>query len=197
MEFIETSQSTEKGSILQLAEKLAVLHKTPAPIPEGQTQPVFGFPVTTCCGSTGQKNTYKSSWADFYAENRLRAILHACDESNGPDLELKSWVEKTISNVVYRLLGDDHLGGKEGIVPVIVHGDLWRGNQTRGRIGGQGEAGPVVFDPSASYAHSEYELGIMMMFGGFPGGFFQKYHASVPKTEPVEEYEDRISLYQL
>jgi len=35
------------------------------------------------------------------------------------------------------------------------------------------------------------------MFGGFGKGFFDEYHKLVPKTEPKEEYEDRVSLYEL
>ena len=54
-----------------------------------------------------------------------------------------------------------------------------------------------MFDPSACYAHSEYELGIMRMFGGFTGSFLKEYHQLCPKTEPVDEYEDRVNLYEL
>ena len=35
------------------------------------------------------------------------------------------------------------------------------------------------------------------MFGGFGGAFMREYHALCPKTSPVEEYEDRVSLYEL
>ena len=61
-----------------------------------------------------------------------------------------------------------------------------------GRIGGKGGVEEVVFDPSSTYAHNEFELGIMRMFGGFSGNFMREYHAIVPKTEPVAEYEDRV-----
>ena len=54
-----------------------------------------------------------------------------------------------------------------------------------------------MFDPSACYAHSECELGIMRMFGGFGARFLKEYHELCPKTEPVAEYEDRVSLYEL
>jgi fructosamine-3-kinase len=37
----------------------------------------------------------------------------------------------------------------------------------------------------------------MKMFGGFGSAFFEAYHRIVPKTEPVEEYEDRLRLYEL
>lgn len=55
----------------------------------------------------------------------------------------------------------------------------------------------VVFDPSAVYGHSEYELGIMKMFDGFGSAFFKEYEKLVPRVEPREEYEDRIALYEL
>ncbi|KAH8623665.1 hypothetical protein IG631_21370 [Alternaria alternata] len=37
----------------------------------------------------------------------------------------------------------------------------------------------------------------MNMFGGFGGPFLKEYHKLCPKTEPVEEYEDRVKLYEL
>ena len=187
----------EKGSGQSLATKLAKLHSTPAPAPAGHAQAKFGFPVPTCCGSTEQPNGYKDSWAEFYAENRLRAILRASQRSNGSDAELARMVEDTAAKVVPRLLGDDHLNGGRGVVPVVVHGDLWSGNKAKGRIAGQGGVEEVVFDPSACYAHSEYELGIMQMFGGFGKAFWEEYHGLVPRTEPVGEYEDRLKLYEL
>jgi fructosamine-3-kinase len=158
---------------------------------------MFGFPVTTCCGDTPQDNSFKESWPDFYANNRLRFILHRSEISNGKDAELHKLVEATASTVVPRLLGDDHLNNGQGVTPVVVHGDLWSGNASRGSIGSNGDVEDVVYDPSACYAHSEYELGIMKMFGGFSGSFLREYHQLCPKTEPVNEYEDRVALYKL
>ena len=34
-------------------------------------------------------------------------------------------------------------------------------------------------------------------FGGFGGDFLKEYHSMCPKTEPVEEYDDRVMLYEL
>jgi len=82
-------------------------------------------------------------------------------------------------------------------MPVVVHGDLWSGNASRGIIGGAGEAQDVVYDPSACYGHSEYELGIMKLFGGFGEAFWKDYHTLCPKTEPTGEYDDRVALYGL
>lgn len=182
------------GSGLSLAQKLARLHTTPAPIPKGFDEPVFGFPVPTCCGETRQDNSWRGSWAEFYADNRIRAIGRACVRSNGENAEFEAAVEKVAARVVPRLLGDDRV---EGITPVVVHGDLWSGNKGRGVIAGQGGVEEVVFDPSAVYGHSEYELGDMRMFGGFGTGFWREYENLVPKAEPKEEFEDRVALYEL
>lgn len=202
-EFMDLSSrsSTTSGSSTphSLAQKLAQLHTTPAPTPQGYSTPQFGFPATTCCGDTPQPNTYTSSWADFYATHRLRFILSRCETSNGPDTELHDLVARTADSVVPALLSSTHLNNVKGITPVVIHGDLWSGNAGRGTLPSMASGGPedVIFDPSACYAHSEYELGIMKMFGGFGGGFLREYHGLVPKAEPVGEYGDRVALYEL
>ncbi|XP_035827740.1 ketosamine-3-kinase, partial [Aplysia californica] len=52
------------------------------------------------------------------------------------------------------------------VEPSLVHGDLWGGNA------GETGDGPVVFDPASFYGHSEYDLAISNMFGGFGRDFF-------------------------
>jgi protein-ribulosamine 3-kinase len=198
------STGGDKGSGMSLAQKLAMLHTTPAPIPDGFDKPQFGFPVSTCCGDTPQDNTFTASWAEFFGKRRLLAILERGEKNNGRDAELRKVIEQTVEKVVPRLLGDGHLGGKSGTVPVVIHGDLWSGNKGRGTFLGRDGTAPdlpgspedVIFDPSSCYAHSEYEHGIMNMFGGFSGTFWKEYHTILPKTEPVTEYEDRVALYE-
>lgn len=204
-EFLDLRAAGRGGP--SLAQRLGKLHSTPAPIDPKTGKRLFGFPVPTFCGDTKQPNQSCESWAEFYANERLLTILATSEKRNGKDSGLRSLVEKTADIVVPALLGDGHLGydrsGKgQGITPVVVHGDLWSGNASRGRIVGSERkedevVGDVVYDPSACYAHSEYELGIMKMFGGFGSAFFNEYHKIVPKTEPVEEYEDRVRLYEL
>lgn len=189
--------SSGSNSGMTLAQKLAKLHTTPAPTPDGYDKPQFGFPATTCCGDTLQDNTYASSWADFYSNYRLRFIMKQSTKSNGADKQLDSLIEQTCTKVIPRLIGDTHLNNGKGIIPVVVHGDLWSGNASRGKLPGMKEAEDVIFDSSACYAHSEFELGIMKMFGGFGGSFMKEYHKLVPKTEPADEYEDRVALYEL
>ena len=230
---------------LSLAAKLAKLHSTPAPIPPGEERPKFGFPVTTCCGDTPQDNSYMDTWAEFFAEKRLRSVKNWCEKRNGRDEEVGGLVDLIVRDVVPRLLGDEYDGDsdvneraqkeeeeeeeeeeekkkkkkskKKGrkFRPVVVHGDLWAGNKCHAAItrmememedGGGLEVivrllEEIIFDPSSSYAHSEYEWGIMKLFGGFDdqdGGEFKKeYWSKIKKMEPEEEFDDRVDLYTL
>lgn len=187
--------SSNRG--MSLTAKLAKLHTVPVPS-EFQGKG-FGFPVPTCCGNTVQENGWKSTWAEFFGENRLMTILKSAEMNNGKDAKLRQLVEDVVAKVVPRLLGEGQLGGKEGIKPVVCHGDLWSGNKGRGTFSGRNNdsaAEDVVFDPSAVYGHSEYDHGIMNMFGGFSASFWKEYHSLCPKTEPADEYEDRVRLYE-
>lgn len=109
------------------------------------------------------------------------------ESRQGKDQRLHELVTTIVEVVVPSLIGDAHLNGGKGIQPVVVHGDLWSGNAAVGRI----------FDSSACYAHSEFDLGIMSMFGGFDSSFFSDYHKLCPRAEPKDEYDDRINLYKL
>ncbi len=186
-----------QNSSLSLAQKLAKLHSSPAPVPQGLLRPAFGFPVMTCVGHTPQNNSWSRSWPKFFAENRLRPVCKLVEKNHGVDAQLTSLLNRIVQEVVPRLLGNGHLGGRKGVQPALVHGDLWSGNKARGRVGTKGGIEEVTFDAGSCYAHSEYDLGIMRMFGGFSAGFFNEYHRLIPKTEPKNEYDDRLALYEL
>ena len=192
--FLDLRATGASGSGEAFAQKLAKMHTTPAPIPEGYDKPMFGFPVPTYCGATEQDNSWKDDWVEFYADNRLRHVLRKGEERNGKNKELREAVETVASKVVPRLLGEQTIGK---VTPVLIHGDLWSGNQGRGKFAEEEGVEEVVYDPAAVYGHSEYELGIMKMFGGFGGGFWKEYGELVPKGEPKEEWEDRFALYEL
>lgn len=123
------------------------------------------------------------------------------EETHGTDDELTTLLETLVSVVVPRLLGNGHLGGKDYIRPVQVHGDLWEGNKAKGKCAGKEGVEHVTFDPSCFWAHSEFELGLMRMFGGssagFSAGFFNEYHLLMPKTAPKADYDDRMELCEL
>ena len=74
------------------------------------------------------------------------------------------------------------------IVPALLHGDLWGGNVA------ESTEGPVTYDPASFYGHSECELGIAGMFGGFNSIFYSAYHDKIPKAPG---FAKRNQLYQL
>ncbi|KAK9457967.1 Fructosamine/Ketosamine-3-kinase [Dipodascopsis uninucleata] len=178
-----------KGWELKLAEQLAKLHNETSK----DSVKTFGLPDSqvTCCGNTKMLNPPTETWLEFFSKYRLQAILEENTRANGPDSELDRLGKDVIDIVCPRLLGSVKS------IPSLVHGDLWRGN-TGAAIRGRGRSlEPVIFDGCAFYADSEYELGIMQMFGGFSSDFYRKYHESVPIKEPTDEYEDRVRLYKL
>ncbi|KAF3924123.1 Ketosamine-3-kinase [Arthrobotrys entomopaga] len=172
-----------------LAVKLAKLHSQSAPS-DGK----YGFPVVTCCGNTPQDNTYEDTWASFFVNRRLLPILSKCSENWGSLSDLTAHVRRTVPIANYLL---SRLSSAAA-TPVVVHGDLWSGNQTRGSIPPRiATPTAVIYDPSACYAPAEYDHGIMTMFGSFDRDFWKEYESIVPRGEPVAEYEARVSLYKL
>ncbi|PRP85024.1 NmrA family protein [Planoprotostelium fungivorum] len=158
----------------EFAKKLAKVHS------DTNRDGLFGFSCPTFCGSTRQENTQTSSWKDFFIEMRLKPLLTQLPQ-------LSSTSKVFLKDIVPRLL-DSLRGTSFPIQPRLVHGDLWSGNASGDRI----------FDPCCLYAHSEYELGMMRMFGGWHSErFWSAYHEEIPKDEPTEEFDDRISMYTL
>jgi len=52
----------------------------------------------------------------------------------------------------------------------------------------------VIFDPASFYGHSEFDLAIAAMFGGFSNAFYNAYHQLIPKAPG---FDKRHQLYQL
>lgn len=142
----------------------------------------FGFHVPTFCGATEQDNTPETSWKNFFSKRRVGDLIDRIG-----DAELLSLGQTLQERVIPELL--DALK----IKPALLHGDLWSGNAGLSKHTNR----PIIFDPCSYYGHSEMELGITMMFGGFGDAFFNAYHDVVPKAEPVSRYDDRLQLYEL
>ncbi|KAL8638857.1 MAG: hypothetical protein Q9228_004029 [Teloschistes exilis] len=86
----ENSSNGRASSGLSLAQKLALLRKAPVPTPTGFSTHEFGFHTTTSTGSTAQDNSWNSSWFNFYAQNRLRAVWEIVERNHGEDEEIQS-----------------------------------------------------------------------------------------------------------
>ncbi|XP_021353945.1 ketosamine-3-kinase-like isoform X2 [Mizuhopecten yessoensis] len=146
---------------------------------EGQYVSGFGFDVVTCCGYLPQDNTWDKSWQSFYA-NKLDFQLKKIEKEYNDKEARELWSKLQLQLPKFF----------EGLVikPALMHGDLWGGNA------GELDDCPVVFDPASFYGHSEYDLAIAQMFGGFSERFFNSYFKLLPKQPG---YSDRLELYKL
>ncbi|XP_022085813.1 ketosamine-3-kinase-like isoform X2 [Acanthaster planci] len=140
----------------------------------------FGFPVTTCCGIIPQDNEWCDDWVVFYTRNRLKHQLDMI-ERNCRDREARELWPQLERKIPELFEGLD-------IKPALLHGDLWGGNVA------ETSSEPVIFDPASLYGHSEYELGIAGMFGGFNRSFYTAYHKLIPKASG---FDKRHELYKL
>ncbi|KAL9628616.1 MAG: hypothetical protein Q9204_005779 [Flavoplaca sp. TL-2023a] len=206
-EFIHETVSTDT-QVFQIfrssfAQKLALLHlaRRKPNLVCRPSKEIFGFHVPTYVAGAlyirGKKNYWTQTWSTFFVDFRLRPIWLAAKRKRMPQRSQKRLYRCILKTVVPRLLRSGHLGGEHGIEPALVHGELWSENKIRGSTGRADHAEDMVFNPASFYAHSEYELAAMRMFGEYSSGFFKEYHLLVPKTRPVEEYEARQTLYQV
>ncbi|NXY21404.1 KT3K kinase, partial [Atrichornis clamosus] len=151
---------------------------------QGQTDvqfvDLFGFHIVTCCGFLPQVNNWHSDWVAFFARQRIQPQIDMMERCSGDReaRELWSQLQLKISSFFCDV----------EIIPALLHGDLWGGNVA------EDDSGPIVFDPASFYGHSEYELAIAGMFGGFSSSFYSAYHSKIPKAAG---FEKRLKLYQL
>mmetsp|Transcript_15286 Transcript_15286/g.26758 ORF Transcript_15286/g.26758 Transcript_15286/m.26758 type:complete len:297 (-) Transcript_15286:1878-2768(-) len=167
----------------ELGKCLAMMHAATPTMHNG-----FGFPMDGCCGALEQPNNSDGrmlNWLEFYDEYRLGFQLEQAKQRYPNDTEFQELgvkLRKTLSDIFVEIVVED-------IQPSILHGDLWAGN-----VGVAAHATPCIFDPAAYYGHSEADLGIAYMFGGFTSSFFEGYHSVLPKKPG---FEKRAKLYEL
>ena len=175
MEYLPPSSGRGGQEHEALGRGLAAVHRRSAP--------AFGFSVTTYCGPTPQDNTFAASWAEFYAERRIRALTRL--------LERKGEVGTVEQRILERLA--DRLPAllPQETVPSLIHGDLWSGNVLHTA------RGPALVDPACAYADREMEFGITTLFGGFPDRFFAAYEEAWPLPAGWRERNPLYRLYHL
>jgi fructosamine-3-kinase len=171
MEYLPPGAETPRDDVT-LGRGLAAIHARPAQ--------AFGFPVTTYCGATPQDNRACPSWAEFYAERRLRPLARRLEAEGRLAPAERKLLDRLIERVPSLLAHETR--------PALVHGDLWSGNvlaTTRG---------PALVDPASAACDRELEFGITTLFGGFSERFFAAYHEALPLPG---EWRERNPLYQL
>ena len=151
-----------------LGEGLAQLHHA--------TAEAFGFSVTGSCGATWQANPWTTDWPTFFLAHRMHPLVSAMQW----DAAANDAFDQLARQLPERLQTDE--------APALVHGDLWSGNCL------ETTHGHTLIDPAAHYAHREFELGMMTLFGGFRPRVYEAYRASWPLPSG---WHDRVAIYRL
>lgn len=183
-DFIEMSEGLPNH--VELSKCIASLHRK-SMSPTGK----FGFFTTTCHGKIPQHVAWDSSWTTFYT-GLLQDALQRDLETNGPWPVLERVSSRVLNKVIPRLLGALESGGRS-IRPSLIHGDLWEGN-----IATEAGTGNIfLIDAGAYYAHSEMEIGMWRCerHAIRDEKFKNAYLEQVPKSEPIDEWDDRNRLY--
>lgn len=184
-DFVDMDHNLPDPSIF--CAQLAQLHRTSIS-PTGH----FGFHVPNCHGMIPQTVDWDPSWASFFAR-LLQSFFRRELATNGPWPAYEAKFAEVLTEVVPQLLEPLQSEGRV-LKPCLVHGDLWDENTATNRATGE----PVVFDASCLYAHNEYELATWSRRGArFGPMYFEQYLGYVRKSEPVEQWDDRIRLYSL
>lgn len=159
-------------SVSWLAEGLAALHRN--------NHEQFGLDEDNYIGTLVQQNTWKTSWADFYAENRILPLVRQL-----VDMKHFGTKESRLADALAIRLTD--IFPVES--PALLHGDLWAGNYMF-----MGNGDPVIYDPAVYYGHREMDIAMTMLFGGFDSSFYQRYQEAFPLAA---DWRKRVLLCQL
>lgn len=171
LEYIERGTSNAQFWTI-FGHALAQLHH--------QSKAQFGLDEANFIGSLPQSNHWHSTWASFYATERLLPQMHLARDQG----RLDQRAAQQLDQLCQRL---PELCPQEP--PALIHGDLWSGNFLVDT-----QQHPVLIDPSVAFAHREMDLAMSRLFGGFDARFYQAYQEAWP-LEPG--FEDRLELYQL
>ncbi|WP_299526829.1 fructosamine kinase family protein [Winogradskyella sp.] len=171
MEYIP-SKSPSSKDYSKLGFQLSQLHN--------HTSENFGLNSDNYIGSLEQRNTRTENWINFYSEQRLGFQLKLALKKgvlNSSEIPSSQNIKLTFEGIC------------NGIKPSLLHGDLWGGNFIIAEDGT-----PYLIDPATYYGHSEIDIAMSKLFGGFNLSFYEAYHSNRPITN---FYNQRIELYQL
>jgi len=174
LEWIETSHDSNHQA--EIGKALANLHK--------RTSQYFGFDYDNTIGEMPQYNAINqsiTSWSYFFWEYRLLfQIKNALKNKLISHKEYKKLL--LIKSKLENLLSSS-------IKPSLLHGDLWSGNVI------SGINSPVFIDTSCYYGHSEADLALTYMFGGFSNDFYRSYEVYSPLESGSEQRKPIYMLY--
>ncbi len=155
-----------------LGRGLAQLHR--------HSETMHGLDQDNFIGALAQENKYKTSWPDFFIENRLEVQLKLATEKQLIEIPFAQKFRK-IYKRLREMLPEDK--------PALLHGDLWSGN-----ILPTEDGAASLIDPAVYYGSREIEIAFTHLFGGFDQRFYRAYEESYPLESGFSE---RIPVYNL
>lgn len=171
MEYIKPS-GVRDNSHESLGRGLALMHQT--------TNTAFGWHCDNFIGSLPQINEWELEWATFFGRRRLRIQFDAAVSSGLFEAEKVPHTSHMIQKISDLL---------PELKPSLLHGDLWGGNYLISE-----NNTPYLIDPAVYFGHSEVDLAMSRLFGGFSPRFYDAYFEICPAQPGLEK---RIVLYQL
>lgn len=181
LEWIDSGRLDAAGEEA-LGRGLAKIHAAGAP--EFGATPALGGGYANAPMRFNQlslSNETRTTWAEFYAENRLLPLARLAAERGAFDASDLALIERVAAKL-------PELSGPEEAV-ARTHGDLWSGN-----ILPASDGTPFLIDPVAHGGHREVDLALLTVFGGPGQRCFDAYDEVFPRAAG---HEERKSLWQL
>jgi protein-ribulosamine 3-kinase len=142
----------------------------------------YGLECDNFIGKSKQLNTKSEKWENFYRDFRLRPNVEFAKNNLLLNFETVDKFTKLYS-ILHKLISPEE--------PVLLHGDMWGGNQINTKNG-------IVFNnPSPYFGHREIELSLTYLFKQFPIDFYEGYESQYPLSTDWKERIDLYSLYPL
>lgn len=171
MEYV-ASKNPESKDLEMFGVQLAAMHQT--------SSDFYGWDNPNFIGNLLQSNHKHPNWVSFYVKERLDSQLQTAVSRGFLTKEEVPSIDK-LQSVISSYC--------TGIKPSLLHGDLWSGNYL---ISENGE--PYLIDPAVYFGHSEIDLSMSRLFGGFSSSFYAAYFEINP-SQPGES--NRMAIYQL
>lgn len=156
----------------RFAKRLSLLHQ--------KGNDFFGLDYSNYIGSLPQKNDRKTTWEEFFVQNRLEPLIKTAFNKGllrSPHLQRFEHLFTLLKDVI----PDEQ--------PALLHGDLWSGNF----LCALGQE-PVLIDPAVYYGHREVDIAMTRMFGGFDPSFLEYYNDYYPLEKG---WEIRLPVHNL
>jgi len=156
----------------QLGIALAQLHQQPFDC--------FGRPDACTTGSLAVPNEPTQDWVTFYSTQRLSPLADIAEARGALPSEGINGLRQVASKLEQ---------WKQDEPASLLHGDLWAGNRVCDANGKS-----WLIDPAAHGGCREFDIAMMLLFGGYDESCFDAYNEVYP-LQP--EWQSRISLHQL